>query len=429
MSADPAYLAKFERICGATAFERLRPGDRTFVRGQAVRYRLTQQELRQVVDIGLDLAMWGGEALHEVWPPAGPATADPRLDKKEALQQLSRRWSELKRAPNRYASDAPLPLSVAAVEPRVREKADLGLGYCPVASERTRCCNLLTLDAVDNCGYDCSYCSIQSFFTGNQVFFDRGFAEKLERLAIDPERTYHIGTGQSSDSLMWGNSHGVLEALINFAARHPNVILELKTKSANVGHLLKSDLPPNILCTWSLNTPAIVANEERGTPSLERRLDAAARIAGKGAVVGFHFHPIIHYAGWEEDYARLFERVQARFDPEQVAMVSIGTLTFIKPVMKRIRESGIRSQILKLPLVEAEGKLSYPDEIKLALFRHCYGAFSDTWKRSVFFYLCMEHQRFWRPVFGYEYDSNVRFEAAMKHSYLAKISLAETRRR
>ena len=45
----------------------------------------------------------------------------------------------------------------------------------------------------------------------------------------------------------------------------------------------------------------------------------------------------------------------------------------------------------------------------------------DNWKHQVFYYLCMEDQRFWKPVFGFDYSSNVEFEAAMKKAYLDKI--------
>ncbi|NIO39317.1 MAG: DNA photolyase, partial [Burkholderiales bacterium] len=80
----------------------------------------------------------------------------------------------------------------------------------------------MTLDAIENCGFGCSYCSIQSFYHGNQIYFDPGFAQKLNALKVHHDRVYHIGTGQSSDSLMWGNKHGVLDALAAFARKHPN---------------------------------------------------------------------------------------------------------------------------------------------------------------------------------------------------------------
>lgn len=75
-----------------------------------------------------------------------------------------------------------------------------------------------------------------------------------------------------------------------------------------------------------------------------------------------------------------------------------------------------------MPLVEADGKFSYPEEIKQELFSFAYRSFSEEWKQSVFFYLCMENQRLWKPVFGFEYASNEAFEQAMKTSYCEKIA-------
>ncbi|MCP4390156.1 MAG: DNA photolyase, partial [Gammaproteobacteria bacterium] len=57
-----------------------------------------------------------------------------------------------------------------------------------------------------------------------------------------------------------------------------------------------------------------------------------------------------------------------------------------------------------------------------ALFSHVYDSFADSWKSDVFFYLCMENQRLWKPVLDYEYASNDEFEDAMKAAYLAKIN-------
>jgi spore photoproduct lyase len=337
-------------------------------------------------------------------------------------------WEQLKQQPTRYP---PLPLQAYAGLDKIRqveqEKQQLGLGWCPVASERTRCCNLLTLDAVENCGFDCSYCSIQSFYHGNKVRFDPGFADKLARLPIDPEKTYHIGTGQSSDSLMWGNKGGVLDALCAFAERHPNVILELKSKSKNVAYLCREPIPANMICTWSLNTPTLIAHEEKGTAQLEDRLNAARRVADRGVLVGFHFHPMIHYEGWEADYADIFARLVERFSPDEVALVSLGTLTFIKPVIKQIRSRDFNSRILQMPLIPSDGKLTYPDDTKLALFRHAYQGLR-AWRNKVFFYLCMENQRFWEPVFGFDYPDNQALEQAMKGSYLEKIQRLRTRR-
>jgi spore photoproduct lyase len=403
-------------------FEHLEPKLKAFLEHKSQVLRLSLQDCRQASEIALDLQMWGGPSIEELWPDESRITATGKAHKQQLMMQLRERWEQQKAQLNTYPTDSDAPKISAAAEPCSIEKQDLGLGRCPVASPKTLCCNLQTLDAVDNCGYGCSYCSIQSFFDGKQISFDRGFADKLKNLQLDPDKTYHIGTGQSSDSLMWGNSHGVLDAVIDFAADHPNVILELKTKSANVSHLLKSKPSRNILCTWSLNTPTIIEHEEHGTASLDKRLQAARKMADAGYVVGFHFHPMVHYQGWEEDYQAIVEKLAEMFSPDEVALVSIGTLTYIKSVMSEIRKRAIPSQILKMPMVDAAGKKSYPDEIKLAMFKHLYQSFPDSWKDDVFFYLCMENAELWEPVFGFQYASNNEFETAMKGSYLRKIS-------
>ena len=302
----------------------------------------------------------------------------------------------------------------------MQAKPILGLGRCPVASERTRCCNLMTLDAVEKCGFDCSYCSIQSFYHGNKVTFDENFAEKLARLDLDTAQTYHIGTGQSSDSLMWGNHQGVLDALSAFAKANPNVILELKTKSRNIQWLLENDYPPNIICTWSLNPQTIIDHEEHLTASLRQRISAAGQIAAKGRVVGFHFHPIVYYDGWHDAYREICAEITSRFSADSVALVSLGTLTFTRSVMKTIRKRPLSSKILQMPMEEIAGKFSYPLELKLEMFKTVYQALTP-WHQRVFFYLCMEAQSLWSPVFGHEYETNADLETAMKEAYFEKI--------
>ena len=49
----------------------------------------------------------------------------------------------------------------------------------------------------------------------------------------------------------------------------------------------------------------------------------------------------------------------------------------------------------------------------LELFTTLYRSFNEDWRKQVFFYLCMENRRFWKPVFGFEHADNQAFEAAM----------------
>ncbi len=151
------------------------------------------------------------------------------------------------------------------------------------------------MDAVESCGFDCSYCSIQSFYNEGKVVFDTNFKERLKSLKLDIGKYYHIGTGQSSDSLMWGNRGGVLDGLCEFARENSNVILELKTKSDNIEYLLKNKIPKNVITTWSLNPQTIIDSEEHFTASLEKRIESARAIANRGNLVGFHVFILLLY--------------------------------------------------------------------------------------------------------------------------------------
>ena len=105
-------------------------------------------------------------------------------------------------------------------------------------------------------------------------------------------------------------------------------------------------------------------------------------------------------------------------------MVSLGTLTFIKPVVKKLRSRGLRSKILQMPLAGANGKLSYPPQIKRELFKFAADALLP-WRERVFFYLCMEDASLWREVLGREYESNDAFRkdtAALDALFAASIT-------
>lgn len=409
------YKDKFTTAISKTFFEKLPQNEQNFIRDKAFEFKFSHQELKQIIDITRDLEMWDEKSIVDIFPE--------HSQKKVVFSRLRKAYEEIRNAPNSYEN---FRLKNIPKEQKftfkVAQKEGFGLGLCPVASEKTRCCNLLTLDAVESCGFDCSYCSIQSFYNQNTITFDSNFKDKLLNLNLDKNKTYHIGTGQASDSLMFGNREGILDALMAFARENPNVILEFKTKSDNIKYLLENDIPKNILCTWSLNTPTIITNEEHLTASLEKRINAARALADKGIKVGFHFHPIVEYVGYLDEYKTIYDELIARFKPSEVALVSFGTLTFIKPVIKQLRGREFHTKITQIPHVDASGKTSYPDSTKVEMFKHAYESFTP-WQNGedrVFFYLCMEEHQMWAKTFGYQYSTNNDFERAMLGAYCKK---------
>jgi len=409
------YEEKFLKAIQNTFFKNLTQDEQDFIKQRSHQLHFSHQELKQIIDMARDIQMWDEGSIVDMF--------DDHSQKKVVFTRLRKSYEALRAKPNNYEN---FQLKNVPTEQKftfkTEQKEGLGLGLCPVASEKTRCCNLLTLDAVESCGFDCSYCSIQSFYNQNTITFDSSFATKLQNLNLEKNKTYHIGTGQSSDSLMWGNKEGLLDTLMLFAKENPNVILEFKTKSHNITYFLENEIPNNILLTWSLNTQTIIDNEEHLTASLDKRIESARKVANKGIKVGFHFHPIVEYENYIQEYKEIYERLIKEFKPSEVALVSLGTLTFIKPVIKQLRSREFHSKITQMPFEDASGKSSYPLSTKLEMFQSAYESFSP-WHKKVFFYLCMEEHSLWKDVFGYEYATNNDFEQAMLYSYTKTLGM------
>lgn len=429
------YTQKLNKMLQTLPIELLDDESSSFLREMATVYQFSFQDLKKIIDISIDLGMWKEESLKSQYE-IPTALENVKQQKKKLLNSIEQQFEKLKQQKKSYTdfdvleseypkAKNPNKINNLKFEPSIKSESTTVLGSCPVASAKTLCCNLQTLDVVDNCGFECSYCSIQSFFPNNTILYEDKLASKLKRLELDPNKTYHIGTGQSSDSLLWGNKAGILDELMEFARKNPNVILEFKTKSKNISYFLNHDIPKNIVCTWSLNPDVIIKNEEHHTASLADRIKSARKLSDRGILVGFHLHPIIYYEGYEKDYQDLATELVARFSPNEVAMISLGTLTFTKPVLKEIRKKEIYSKILQMPFVDAAGKLSYPDAIKEEIFKHVYQSFAlngSNWHKEVFFYLCMEDHKYWPIVFGHSYSNNLEFEHSMKASYFSKIN-------
>ncbi len=424
MANKPNWEEKFLRFKEQTLFPLLPATEQQFLEHLFREFHFSFQEFRQLTETARDFEMWDYPALSQwvkehVLPNLAQAAG--RTPREKFFTVYTQALKQLKQQPKTYQHfKGAVPKKL--LSPRlidVQSHRNI-YGWCPVASEKTVCCNLRTIDAVETCSFGCSYCTIQTFYS-DKVVFEADLKTKLQQIEIDPSRLIHIGTGQSSDSLVWGNRNGMLDDLFDFARQHPNVLLELKTKSANIAYFLENEIPQNVVCTWSLNPQIIIENEEHFTVSLEKRLEAAQKVADRGVKVGFHFHPMIYYDDWEQAYPDIAQQIMERFEPQSVLFISMGSVTLIRPVIKQIRKKGFKTRILQMDLVpDPHGKWTYPDDVKVQMFRTLYKAFRP-WHEQVFFYLCMEKADIWERSFGFVFKNNDEFEQALLNSSFQKI--------
>ena len=289
----------------------------------------------------------------------------------------------------------------------ITEKQGRALGICATFNPRYICCRVHVLRAVKNCPFSCTYCFLQNYLNEEtpQVVSDtRALIEEVkEAIREQPWRLFRIGTWELGDSLAFPESDRQAVELIEAFSEIPEAMLELKTKSSRVEHLLCLEHKGKTVVSWSLNPEDVVKKEELYTATLSERLDAMQKVQNAGYLIGLHFDPMIHYPDWQKGYKQLIRQIFSFLRPEQIAWISVGSLRF-NPEMKRLIERNHpQTRITLSEMVSADdNKTRYVKPLRLQMYKLLY----DELKRHlrgepVMVYLCMERWDVWERVFGH----------------------------
>ena len=123
--------------------------------------------------------MWDNETVMECIEKFELSSNNP-LNKKEVMSHIKGEWNKLKSSKIKYKeidkinTQRPTPRKV-----ELNDQNNEVFGMCPVASEKTVCCNLMTIDAVQGCSLGCSYCSIQTFYSDGKISIDKNLADQI----------------------------------------------------------------------------------------------------------------------------------------------------------------------------------------------------------------------------------------------------------
>lgn len=275
---------------------------------------------------------------------------------------------------------------------------------CPGTREYI-CCGYQILNVGTNCPLDCSYCILQSYFNQpNLRVFANIRAEMdqvLEVIDANPNRIFRIGTGEFTDSLALDPLTRWSDFLLPPFSRRKNVILELKTKTDAVDRLIASPCRNRIVVSWSLNSPAVSATEEKGSISIRKRLQTARRLQAEGFVLGFHFDPLIFHRGWKAEYLKTIELMDKYLDPKGIIWISLGSLRFMPQLKQIIRKRHPKTDILNGEFIRGlDGKMRYFRPIRESLY-HFMNDHLYQWDPSLGVYLCMESDDVWQKSMGW----------------------------
>ncbi len=277
---------------------------------------------------------------------------------------------------------------------------------CPGFSSELVCCNYLTLDLIENCAFECTYCILQAFLNKPVITVHANLNQILEKVLIytsqKPEVLFRISTGEHSDSLALDHIFSINEHVIRFFAKLPNALLELKTKSKNVEHLLNLPHAGKTLISWSINPDTVIEREEHKTARLHERLNAAKIASESGYKIAFHFDPMICYSGWEKDYQDLVDQIFDTIPQSRISWISLGTLRYISTLKSIVETRFPNSSVFLGEFVKAkDGKMRYLKKIRQRLYRNVQKKINKV-APKVPTYLCMEKNSVWDNTMPYQ---------------------------
>ena len=286
---------------------------------------------------------------------------------------------------------------------------------CP-GSPGVICCNYHVINTCFNCLYACTYCYLNSYLNSYGIIQFTNITdihEEIDRF-MENERSdtiVRIGTGEFTDSLMMDESTGIGRVLIDRIGSKHNVMLELKTKSRNISHLLDVKEKGNSVLAWSLNTERNIARYERGTASLSERIEAARRASEAGYFIAFHLDPIIAYSDWEREYRALIDTLFSRINPEKVVWISMGCFRYSPGFKEILRERFPDEDLTAEEMFPGiDGKLRYLKRERIFIYKKIRESI-ELYTDKPFLYMCMESSDVWYSVFGKEYQHSKELES------------------
>lgn len=239
--------------------------------------------------------------------------------------------------------------------------------------------HFLYTSCVMNCLYDCDYCYLQGMYpSGNIVVFVNleDYFEELTRLLS--RHPVYLCCSYDSDLAALNGIFPHAEAFCRYAAEHPELRLELRTKCAPLPLIRK--LPPakNVILAFTLSPQELITRYEHYTPSLKARLAAAKEAAGRGFSLRLCFDPLLDVPEADRLYPEMIEQVFSVLSPEEIADISLGVFRLSASYLKQLRRAKPSCALSFYPYELTDGVCHYRQErcnfllatVKEALHRH-----------------------------------------------------------
>lgn len=171
-----------------------------------------------------------------------------------------------------------------------------------------------------------------------------------------PQDTVFEGSATSDPVAVEAWTGSLARAILHFAQLE-GARFRFATKYPDVDGFLDLDHRGKTEIRFSINCNHVIAEYERGTPSLSHRLTAADRVAKARYPLGFLIAPVFVYEGWESDYDALLTSLRKALpDGEMPLTFEVISHRFTS------RARGVIEEVYpdtSLPMDEGERRFKY----------------------------------------------------------------------
>lgn len=177
------------------------------------------------------------------------------------------------------------------------------------------------LPLVSGCIGRCEYCYLNTqlgdkpfvrVFTNIDDVLNRAKEYIEERL---PQITIFEGAA-TSDPIPLEPYTNALKKTIEFIGKEEKGRFRFVTKYNDVDTLLDAKHNNHTEIRFSINTPTVINTYEHYTASIDKRIEAAVKVANAGYKIGFIIAPIFIYDNWQKEYKDLIESIKSKLPSE-----------------------------------------------------------------------------------------------------------------
>lgn len=218
-----------------------------------------------------------------------------------------------------------------------------------------------------NCLYNCDYCYLQGMYPSANmvVFVNLGDFFQAVRKAIaerpELESPLYLPVSYDTDLLAFESIVPFCREWIEFSRKEPDLLIEIRTKSANSSSLKRIEPHSRAILAWTLSPEYVAKKYENGTPPNHRRIAAAKRALDQGWPVRLCFDPVLRFPGWEDIYKKFLQETFTALPAEKIRDVSVGVFRMNAEFFKRIKKMRNDSDILHQPYEKTGKIVSYAE--------------------------------------------------------------------